>query len=324
MKDLISIIVPIYNVEKYLSKCIDSIINQTYQNIEIILVDDGSPDNCSQICDDYAERDKRIVVVHKKNGGLSDARNYGLDVCKGEYITFIDSDDYVESNYIEVLYRLLKDTNSDISIVGTNSVYEDKAVNFECCDYSNIKKVIYEKEAVIIGTLNVNISQNAWGKLYKRYLFDEIRFPVGFLYEDLAIVFNILDITTRVVVSDARLYNYLVRNNSIMHSKFSMKQYCEVEIIDNSMDFMMENYPNLELLIRARRVYSYLIVLERILLSEDRDLYVEQIDELDNKIHQYSKGLLISNSIKPSLRIKLLSYKISKSFFTLVIRFVRR
>ena len=110
-KDLISIIVPIYNVEKYIKKCIDSIINQTYTNLEIILVDDGSPDNCGKICDKYKEKDDRIKVIHKKNGGLSDARNAGIDIATGEYITFIDSDDYVAENYIEVLYNLCKEQN---------------------------------------------------------------------------------------------------------------------------------------------------------------------------------------------------------------------
>ena len=115
-KPLITIIIPVYKVEDYLDKCVESVVNQTYKNLEIILVDDGSPDNCPKMCDDWAKKDKRIKVIHKENGGLSDARNKGIDIAKGEFITFIDSDDYVENNYVEFLYNLVRENHAEISM----------------------------------------------------------------------------------------------------------------------------------------------------------------------------------------------------------------
>ena len=114
MKDLITIVVPVYKVEQYLDKCVNSIINQTYKNLEIILVDDGSPDNCGKMCDEYAKNDNRIVVIHKENGGLSDARNAGIEIAKGKYISFIDSDDYVTEDYVEFLYALISNNNVEV------------------------------------------------------------------------------------------------------------------------------------------------------------------------------------------------------------------
>ena len=124
MKKLISIVLPIYNVENYIEKCMESVLNQTYKNIEIILVDDGSPDNCPIICDQYVKEDNRVKVVHKENGGLSDARNAGIKVANGDYITFIDSDDYVDKDYVEFLYNTIEETDADIAIGGHRVIYD--------------------------------------------------------------------------------------------------------------------------------------------------------------------------------------------------------
>ena len=136
---LISIIVPIYNVEKYLKQCIESIISQTYRNIEIILVDDGSPDNCGKICDEYSQKDKRIIVLHKENGGLSDARNKGIDIAKGDYLTFVDSDDFVNIDYIEKLYNSIKFNNTKLAQCGISKVDENNEI---------IEKLNYEKNQI--------------------------------------------------------------------------------------------------------------------------------------------------------------------------------
>ena len=125
MKDLISVIIPVYNVEKYINRCVDSVIHQSYTNLEIILVDDGSPDNCPTICDNYSKQDSRIKVIHKKNGGLSDARNVGIEHSKGKYITFIDSDDYISNDYVEILYKLITKYNSKIAVADNYIFYED-------------------------------------------------------------------------------------------------------------------------------------------------------------------------------------------------------
>ena len=144
-KPLISVIVPIYKVEKYLNKCVKSIINQTYKNLEIILVDDGSPDNCGKICDKLAERDDRIRIIHKKNGGLSSARNAGIEIANGEYIGFVDSDDYIDNDMFETLYNNIKDNNADLSIIG----YQIETIDNKVIKYFELEEKIYEYESLI-------------------------------------------------------------------------------------------------------------------------------------------------------------------------------
>ncbi len=183
---LISIIVPVYKVEKYLKRCVDSILTQTYQNMEIILVDDGSPDNCGAICDRYKKTDNRVVVIHKRNGGLSDARNTAIPLAKGEYISFIDSDDWISSYYVEHLYEAVAKCDADIGISWFENVFEGKALqskpektlsNYECLTAEEcLKKLLYQNGVEVC----------AWGKLYKTALIKDLRYPVGKLYEDIA------------------------------------------------------------------------------------------------------------------------------------------
>ena len=178
----ISVIVPIYKVEKYLHRCIDSVLAQTFTDFELILVDDGSPDNCGKICDEYAEKDNRIHVIHKENGGLSDARNAGIDWAfansDSEWITFIDSDDWIHPKYLETLYNAVKETGCEISICG----YEETTGDSPKVDDINLQAVIVSTEDFFCEH-NVN-AVVAWGKLYKKELFREIRYPVGKLHED--------------------------------------------------------------------------------------------------------------------------------------------
>jgi len=219
MQDLISIIIPIYNVEHYLEKCIDSVLSQSYYNLEIILVDDGSPDDSGRICDRYADKDDRIIVIHKQNGGLSDARNVALNIVSGVYVTFIDSDDYVARDYIESLYLPLKKFDSEISISRFQPFLENKIpmmnLNKLHCEvygpYVVLEKMFYQD----------NIDCCAWAKMYKSDLFDDIRFPKGILYEDLATTYKLLLHATRIVMITKCNYFYLLRNSSIERCKFN-------------------------------------------------------------------------------------------------------
>lgn len=176
-QELISVIIPIYNVEKYLKKCIDSIINQTYKNLEIILVDDGSPDNCGKICDEYAKKDQRIRVIHKKNGGLSDARNAGIDIAKGKYIAFVDSDDYVEKEYIEIMYKELKKNNVKIVQCGINKISDNEEI---IDNYGYLKDELINSQRIMEEKYTKYPISNvvAWNKLYDIDLFKNIRYPV--------------------------------------------------------------------------------------------------------------------------------------------------
>lgn len=216
MNDLVSIIVPIYKVEPYLRRCLDSIVNQTYANLEIILVDDGSPDNCPQICDEYAAKDNRIVVIHKENGGLSDARNAGLDICKGDYISFVDGDDWISSTFIELLLKAATENNAEIAIsnyIKTNQVY-DLRIN----DVKNPKYEIFNPTSAVkkLWTNEKITFVTAWGKLFKKNLLKNIRFPKSVIHEDEYTTYKLLYIANRTAFLDIPLYCYLQREGSIM------------------------------------------------------------------------------------------------------------
>ena len=247
---LISIIVPIYKVEEYLPKCVKSIVNQTYKNLEIILVDDGSPDRCGEMCDQYAVRDRRIKVIHKINGGLSDARNVAIDIAKGEYVTFVDSDDYIELNYIETLYNLIEKYQCKVSVVNPIAVdeYGHKKHIFssdrkEYCWSADeaVEKMFYQKM----------FDTSAWGKLYHYSLFATgIRYPKGLLFEDLPTTYRLFFQTNKIAFKSIELYNYLIRKNSIEGSKFSpQKAESAIKIIDSFEK-------NKDLLLNIERAYS--------------------------------------------------------------------
>lgn len=218
---LISIIVPIYNVEKYLNKCLDSLINQTYKNIEIILVDDGSTDRCPEICDQYIRKDNRIKVIHKKNGGLSSARNRGIKEAKGQYLLFIDSDDYIDINTCYELVKSLKKEEVDIIQFKKRTFIEgevlDNVYNANKC--SSNYTVYNNKEAYDIYMNNGQFTREAWDKLYARSLFDDIEYPEGRLAEDLATTYKLILKAKKLGFLDRELYYYLIRKDSIMGQK---------------------------------------------------------------------------------------------------------
>lgn len=241
-KALISIIIPVYKVEKYLEKCIQSLINQTYENLQIILVDDGSPDNCGKICDEYAKKDHRIEVIHKSNGGLSDARNKGLEIAKGEYIGFIDSDDYIESDMYEVLYNLLKQYNADVSICNFYTVSQGKiAIKNAENGIKEYNRIEILKEVL----LDNNIQSYAWNKLYKKELFDEIKYPVGKKYEDIGTTFYLLEKCNKVVVTEKPEYYYINRQDSIVNNVTETTITDYIELIMQRYDYIEENIKEL-------------------------------------------------------------------------------
>lgn len=218
MNELISVIVPVYKVEEYLRRCIDSIINQTYRNLEIILVDDGSPDNCGKICDEYALLDKRIKVIHKENGGQSEARNYGLKIAKGKYFGFIDSDDYIKEDMYENLYNLLIKYDADISMC--NIVKKSNNKNEIMENYKEIEK--YDTKSSLLELLDDHITNYIYNKLYKREIWNNIEFSVGIILEDMDVMYKILEKSKKIICTNKTEYYYCIRNNSsiaIVNSK---------------------------------------------------------------------------------------------------------
>ena len=211
--ELISIIIPIYNVQDYLDKCIYSIVSQTYNNIEIILIDDGSPDNCPKLCDNWENKDNRIKVYHKENGGLSDARNFGIEHCNGDYIVFIDSDDYIEKDMIETLYITIKEDKSDIAICDYYITKNNKDIKHR---FSNERFIVSKNKFDYLYNEYAGVTIVAWNKMYKKELFKNIRYPYKKVHEDEFIICDLLDSSDKISFVLKPLYHYVQRNNSIM------------------------------------------------------------------------------------------------------------
>ncbi|RHJ58017.1 glycosyltransferase family 2 protein [[Ruminococcus] lactaris] len=238
---MISVIVPVYKVEKYLQKCVSSIQNQTYGDIEIILVNDGSPDNSGKICDELAKKDSRIKVIHQKNQGQAVARNLALDIAKGEYITFVDSDDTVNPRMLELLVSILKKNEADIAICGHRVVYE------ESYNESEDKKVcieeVLDKEKLwqeIFGRLNNAV----WNKMYISSKIGDLRFPKGIVHgEDLIFNLEYLIKCEKGVITNAPLYNYLQHKDSVTGSDFTEKKLYEIDSKDRALHIVEEYAP---------------------------------------------------------------------------------
>lgn len=233
---LISAIVPIYKVEKYLRRCVDSILRQSYRNLEVILVDDGSPDQCGSICDEYAKNDERVVVLNKENGGLSSARNAGIDIAKGQFIGFVDSDDYIDENMYELLYVALKDSGCLLSVCGTTYEFEDgKSIRKT---EGGDKRILPFPDALVEMNQYRLFDMAAWSKLYARELFDEIRFPEGLLSEDFFIMYKIFERADKIAYISDPVYHYIQRQNSISRNKkintdFELAAKAQMEYLDS-------------------------------------------------------------------------------------------
>lgn len=243
MQSLISIIVPVYKVEPYLDRCVESIVNQTYRNLEIILVDDGSPDNCPAICDTWAAKDSRIKVVHKENGGLSDARNAGMAIAAGELLGFVDGDDWINLNMYQLLYENMAEHNSDISACGAEMVWEDgspsRMLTKDGCVVLNTAEAM---ESVIRETW---LKQPVWYKLYKTELVRNIPFAVGKYHEDVFWSYQAVGRAKKVSVFDTPCYFYTQRGESIMGEGYSLKRLDALEAKMQRVAYMQTAFPAL-------------------------------------------------------------------------------
>lgn len=242
--DLISIIVAIYNVKDYIKNCIQSLLNQSYMSLEIILVDDGSTDCSGVICDEFSLKDSRIKVIHKKNGGLSDARNAGLKIATGDFIGFVDGDDEIDKNMYYELYRALKKHGGQIAFGQIVSVELDGSKKILYHDVFNNKSCVLDKyNALYYLASERYISPAAWNKLYRRELFNEIKFPYGKIYEDKFIMHELFDRSVKLVYAHEAKYYYFQRPNSIITSGFSKKKLDVFEACNIKYNFYLKNYP---------------------------------------------------------------------------------
>lgn len=241
IKSLISVIVPIYKVEDYLDECVQSIVDQTYRNLEIILVDDGSPDACPQMCDEWAKKDNRIRVVHKPNGGLSSARNAGLNVAEGDYVAFVDSDDFITSNYVEVMYERIKD-DSKVGIV-SGLIYrycDGKTADFNSSWLIQHERIIAPQDFTV-NCINLSVSFTVWNKLYRSELIKDVRFREGRTNEDTLFMYDLgkkmVSKGYSMVEIPSYVYYYRYREDSICTST---KKPLSIDVIQNQLDMMRE------------------------------------------------------------------------------------
>ncbi len=242
----IGVIVPVYKVERYLRTCVDSILGQTFSDFELILVDDGSPDASGRICDEYAERDKRVRVVHTENRGVSAARNRGLEENRSEYIAFVDSDDWITPDYLETLYRLMEDHRADLVISGGIHVLEGRKIKA-----ARSRTVEAELVSKTEAYRRVFISENGlsvvpWGKLYHRSAFRSVRYPVGEIFEDARVIDQIIENCGRIVCTSYAGYFYLRRRGSITHSRITPDYMAGIRNVRRLWDIIRERYPQIE------------------------------------------------------------------------------
>lgn len=297
MEHLISVIVPIYCVEKYLNKCVESIVNQTYSNLEIILVDDGSPDRCPKICDEWAKKDSRIKVIHKENGGMSDARNAGLEIASGDYIAFIDSDDWIEQDMFAILINTLNKNNCDIAICNMRKVYKNKNISvFQ----NTFEEHLYNTTEALALLIDDRIRQVVWDKMYRRNAIKDIRFPVGKYHEDIFWIYQAIGNAKSVAIIDYMGYNYFQHPESVMGVGYSLKRLDAVEAKYERLEYVRHNFTDLQ----DRAVADFLLTciyhgqMSLLNLSSDDQKAVFRFLESKIKTCKLQKNIIRTTSIK--------------------------
>ena len=297
-KTLISIIVPVYRTEKYLDRCVESIVNQTYKNLEIILVDDGSPDDCPKMCDEFAEMHKNITVFHKENGGLGDARNYGVRKAKDDWIVFVDSDDYFEPSYVEDLVNLRNEYNADMVVTRTIREKEDGSGKAKGPDFKSFS--VDKKEAIFQVYSGKNVGWNAYGKLYPKSTLLKYPFPDGY-YEDCACMYKIInDVNSIAIGNYDSNYHYIQREGSILMSSLNEKHMHIFDICKEVEYFIEENYPDLRILVPLlySRAIAQLLNLQHMPWEEYKSLFFEYRKYFRKNLSMILYSKRISKKIK--------------------------
>lgn len=278
---LVSIIIPVYNVEKYLRECLDSVIRQTYKNVEILVIDDGSSDLSGKICDEYALRDTRIKVIHQENSGLSGARNRGIDLSSGDYLIFLDSDDYLEKDILEQLVIAIEKHKCDIAVSGIIYCDENKNILLK---KAVKEETIYDKNEQIFNLLtSYEINTMAWGKLYNRNLFNDLRYPLNKYHEDVYLTYKLLDKSKKTVVIPNMGFYYRQVDNSIIHSKFSIKHLDSLDAVKQRMKFIEKNYPEYNKYAYATVPYVSCKILEKMIQSNYSNKDIESSIQIEIK-----------------------------------------
>ena len=312
MDELISIVVPVYNVERYLKDCLDSIARQTYAKLDILLIDDGSTDKSGSICDMYAQKDRRFRVIHKKNGGLSDARNTGISLAEGSLLTFIDSDDVVSKDYVKYLYYLTVGQNADIGVCELLHWHTGEKALFQ----SESKIKLYSSEEALCEMLYQNsFLVAACGKLYRKELFNSIRFPSGMIFEDSAVIYKIFDTAEKVVYGDARLYGYRHREGSITSKKFE-KNDCDIlPICEQIVEYFA---PRGKRLRKAAASYRTVGALRVYMNAPRNEGFEKEIEESRNIIRKCGASVMFDSNARAKTRIAVLMFFVARPLMPFV------
>lgn len=312
---LVSVIVPVYKVEKHLKNCIDSILGQTYKNLQIILVDDGSPDSCGAICDDYANLDKRIKVMHQANQGLACARNTGLKIAQGEWIAWVDSDDWVESDFIEDMVSAALSNNADIVISGHYEEYKNRS---EYCGVH--KKIILDTKQAILMLLEDEVIKNyMWDKLWRSELFSEVRFPVGRAYEDKRVCYTLIIKAQKIICIPKAYYHYTNRSDSITNSDNIKNQLDCLLVTLERRSYLLQRYPEYKFLLEK----DYIKVViglwgnsykNGVLFNKSTQNRLEPVSKY-YRTHVISKKSMADIGLAGHLIVKLVPYNKNWSYF---------
>jgi len=263
MNELISVIIPVFNAEPYLRQCVDSVLAQTYDDIEVILVDDGSQDQSGRICDDYQSVDRRIRVIHQENGGTSDARNHGLEIASGRYIGFVDCDDFIDPTFYKVLHDLIVSHQSDIAMVSYRTVENSKV---SVRDDSGDERVLNREMSVQELLADRKVQNYVWNKLYRRELFETLRFPVHNVYDDVVIMYELFQRSSSVAFREEALYNYRIRRDSIVHTDSHRKREDALRAVLDRFIAVEKDFTSLHtvnayaFVLWMVRLYSYTVI----------------------------------------------------------------
>ncbi len=303
---LISVVIPVYNVEKYLCRSIDSVVQQTYKNLEIILVDDGSTDGCPEICDEYAKKDNRIKVIHKENGGLSDARNAGIREVHGSYVGFVDSDDWIALNMYENLLDLIEKAHADIAVCGVVRVEEEKEIM-----QPNKRIIVLNQKEYIERYFKINSQVTeyyAWNKLYKVSLLSEDQYPKGLTAEDVFGTYKAILKADKIVLTNQMYYYYYYNANSIT-GHFSNKVFDQIEVWDKVVEYTKQHAPEYLEYAELNRKRAPLNILHRCSLSESTSELRKnkKVQKLLKELKKNEKFLLRS-PIRLSRKIAIFLY----------------
>ncbi len=293
MSALISIIVPVYNIENYITKCIESIIAQDYSDKELILVDDGSTDHSGEICDRYAACYPWITVLHDENAGLSEARNRGMRVCNGEWIVFVDGDDFVDKKYLSILYNIAEKSRADIVCCQFYKVDDTVETPFNSeHEYSYVTK---DRDSAVRDLLyQRTILTSAWGKLFKTVLFKDIFFPVGKIHEDVGTIYKLFFLADVVACTECKLYYYLRRNDSIVHQNFSPKKMDAIEFTQETIDFCKAGYPQF----LPAAISRHFSACFQVISVHGIKSYQQYYDYLIQEIKKYRKQVLMDKEAR--------------------------